>query len=122
MKDFLMTTYTIALPAVLGYIVWILQQQRKERIKDGIERDKRIELENKRREANSKGTMLLLRFQLIDYHDKYMKKGYIPSYAYENFIEMYEAYHKLGGNGMITHMKEEIENLRLNKKEDQYEN
>jgi len=42
MKDFLMTTYTIALPVILGYIVWILKQQRKERIKDGIERDKRI--------------------------------------------------------------------------------
>lgn len=118
MKDFLMTTYTIALPVILGYIVWILKQQRKERIKDGIERDKRIELENKRREANSKGTMLLLRGQLMTYHDKYVKKGYIPSYAYENFIEMYEAYHRLGGNGMVTHMKEEIENLRLNKKEE----
>ena len=118
MQDFLMRTYTIVLPVVLGYIVWILQQQRKERLKDGIERDKRIDLENKKREANSKGTMLLLRVQLIDYHDKYVKKGYIPSYAYENFIEMYEAYHRLGGNGMVTHMKEEIENLRLNKKEE----
>lgn len=58
-------------------------------------------------------TMLLLRVQLIEYHDKYMKLGEIPSYAYENFEEMYEAYHKLGGNGMITKMKEEIEELHL---------
>ena len=41
--------------------------------------------------------------------------GSIPSYAYENFLEMYEAYHKLGGNGMITKMKEEIEELHLGK-------
>ena len=44
-----------------------------------------------------------------------MKRGSIPSYAYENFIEMYEAYHELGGNGMVTHMKEEIEELSFNK-------
>lgn len=79
----------------VGYIVWLLQNQKKDR------------------DANTKGTMLLLRVQLIEYHDKYMKLGEIPSYAYENFEEMYEAYHKLGGNGMITKMKEEIEELHL---------
>lgn len=83
-KDFLMQTYTIALPVLLGYIVWLLQNQKKDR------------------DANTKGTMLLLRVQLIEYHDRYMALGSIPSYAYENFQEMYEAYHKLGGNGMIT--------------------
>lgn len=97
MYDFLMQTYTIALPIILGYIVYMLKNQKKSR------------------DANSRGTMLLLRVQLIEYHDKYMKRGSIPSYAYENFIEMYEAYHELGGNGMVTHMKEEIEELSFNK-------
>ena len=97
MNEFLMQTYTIALPIILGYIVYMLKNQKKSR------------------DANSRGTMLLLRVQLIEYHDKYMKRGSIPSYAYENFIEMYEAYHALGGNGMVTHMKEEIEELSFNK-------
>lgn len=94
-----MQTYTVALPILLGYIVWLLKRQKKDR------------------DANSKGTMLLLRVQLIEYHDKYMKQGSIPSYAYENFMEMYSAYHALGGNGMITKMHEEIHELHLNKKE-----
>lgn len=99
MSELLMQTYTIALPILLGYIVWLLKHQKKDR------------------DANSKGTMLLLRVQLIEYHDKYTSLGEIPSYAYENFVEMYEAYHALGGNGMITKMKEEIEELHLKKKE-----
>ena len=101
-KELLIQTYTIALPIVLtafmGYIVWVLQNQKKDR------------------DANSKGTMLLLRVQLIEYHDRYTNMGEIPSYAYQNFIEMYEAYHALGGNGMVTKMKEEIEELHLKKK------
>ena len=97
MKEFLLQTYTIVLPILLGYIVWLLKQQKKDR------------------DANSKGTMLLLRVQLIDYHDKYMKLGEIPSYAYENFVEMYNAYHALGGNGMATKMYEEIKEIRLKK-------
>lgn len=100
MKELLMQTYTIALPILLGYIVWLLKNQKKDR------------------DANSKGTMLLLRVQLIEYHDRYMAQGYIPSYAYENFMEMYEAYHSLGGNGMITKMQEEIHALHLKKKGD----
>lgn len=101
--DFLMQTYTIALPIVLtsllGYVVWVLKQQKKDR------------------DANSKGTMLLLRVQLIEYHDKYMKLGEIPSYAYQNFDEMYGAYHALGGNGMVTKMYEEIQELHIKQKD-----
>lgn len=102
MENLLLETYSIALPIVLtalmGYIVWLLKKQKKDR------------------GAISKGTMLLLRVQLIEYHDKYTILGSIPSYAYENFCEMYETYHELGGNGMITKMKEEIDELHLKKK------
>ncbi len=102
MNDLLLQTYLVALPiiltALMGYIVWLLKKQKRDR------------------DANSKGTMLILRVQLIEYHDKYMRLGEIPSYAYENFNEMYDAYHKLGGNGMVTKMKQEIEELHLKKK------
>lgn len=99
MGDFLMQTYKIVLPVALGYIVYLLKQQKKER------------------DANSRGTMLLLRVQLIEYHDKYTNLGHIPSYAYQNFCEMYEAYHELGGNGMVTKMYEEIHELHLRRKD-----
>lgn len=115
-KDVLMQTYTIALPILLGYIVWMLHEQKKKQIADSKARDKRLEEEREVRDANSAGTMLLLRVQLIEYHDKYMKIGEIPSYAYQNFCEMYKAYHRLGGNGMVTKMMHEIEELHLKKK------
>lgn len=101
--EFLKCTYEIALPVILtsfmGYIVWLLKKQKNDR------------------DANSRGTMMLLRVQLFEYHTKYMALGEIPSYAYENFLEMYEAYHQLGGNGVATKMKNEIEELHLKQKE-----
>jgi len=99
MADILAKTYYVALPTLLGYIVWLLQQRKT---KD---------------DANTKGTMLLLRVQLIEYHDRYIERGEIPSYAYENFEEMYETYHKLGGNGMITKMYDEVKKLPISRKE-----
>lgn len=97
MGRFLMETYAVVLPVVLGYIVWLLKRQKKDR------------------DANGKGTMLLLRVQLIEYHDRYVALGHIPFYALENFIEMYEAYHELGGNGMVTEMYKEILELEIRK-------
>lgn len=102
MEEFIMQTYIVALPIVLtsllGYVVWLLKRQKRDR------------------DANSKGTMLLLRVQLIEYHTKYMAQNEIPSYAYQNFVDMYDAYHELGGNSMITKMREEIEELHLKRK------
>lgn len=102
MSGIFIQTYLISLPiiltSILGYVVWLLKEQKKSK------------------DANAKGTMLLLRVQLIEYHDKYVALGEIPSYAYDNFDEMYKAYHALGGNGMITKMYEEIQDLHLQTK------
>lgn len=95
MRDFLLQTYTIALPILLSYIVYVLKKQ------------------NGKRDANSKGTMLLLRVQLIEYHEKWIERGYITKHGLENFIEMYNAYHSLGGNGMVTHLLEEVRELPI---------
>lgn len=65
MKTLIYQTYIIALPivltALLGYIVWLLQEQKKQKAIDTKERNERIEEEKKLRQANGKGTMLLLR-------------------------------------------------------------
>lgn len=91
----LLSIYSVLLPILIGYIIKLLKEQKKER------------------DANAKGTMLLLRVQLIEYHDRYIAEGTIPSYAYDNFCDMYRAYHDLGGNGMIEKMKHEIDNINL---------
>lgn len=70
--------------------------------------------ENKDKEnAISDGIVCLLRVKLIEYHDHYIAVGKIPSYARSNWDMMYEAYHALGGNGMITGMDKEIKSLKI---------
>lgn len=102
MSNILMQTYTIALPIVLtslmGYIIWVLKEQKKDR------------------DANSRGTMVLLREHLIRYHNMYANADEVPVCVYENFMSMYEAYNGLGGNGVVTKMKEEMEELHFKKK------
>ena len=94
----LVAILTVVLTPLMGYIVWLLKEQKKDRT------------------AQEKGIMLLLRVQLIEYHDKYMRKGKIPTYAVQDFEDMFEAYHELGGNSMAEKMHDEINELRLKQK------
>ena len=45
MYEFLIKTYTIVLPVILSYIVWLLQEQKKKAKQDAIVRDERIKKE-----------------------------------------------------------------------------
>lgn len=103
MGKLVLETYRVALPIILtafmGYIVWLLKEQKKDR------------------DANSEGTKMLLMIKLIEYHDKYMMIGDIPSHAYSNFQKMHQCYMNMGdGNPSIEKMKQEIEELNLKQK------
>jgi hypothetical protein len=83
-------------------------------IKSLIDDNKKLKAEKHEKEkAMQDGMMLLLKVQLIEYHDKYMSSGDIPTYVYDNFDEMYKCYETLGGNGMVKHMKESIDKLKI---------
>ena len=85
------------MPIVLGYVVCLLKERKKDR------------------GALEKGMMLLLRAKLIEYHKEWTDRGYITTHGIQNFLEMYDVYHSLGGNGMVTHLKEEVEKLEVKK-------
>ncbi len=71
------------------------------RLKNGFKREK----------ALTEGVLSLLRNQLIEYHDKYTGRGYCPIYVKESARRSYEAYHGLGGNGVITKLYEDLMSL-----------
>ena len=58
-----------------------------------------------------RGTQALLRNQIIHNYEKYTDKEWMPLYARENVVEMYNSYHALGGNGAMTDLVEELRGL-----------
>ena len=64
---------------------------------------------------NDKAMMLLLRGQLSAFHTKFMSKGNISDEDLGSFEEMYEVYHSLGGNGIGTVWKNDLEKLERKK-------
>ena len=54
------------------------------------------------------GMIALLRNEIVRIYENSINIGFCPSYMKENINNMYESYHKLGGNGMVTTMVSEI--------------
>lgn len=79
-------------------------------------KDEKRDKDDSWQKAISAGVVSLLKIQLIEYHDRYMTGEHIPTYVYDNFDEMYKSYKALGGNGLIEHMKADIDRLRLTNK------
>lgn len=94
----------------VAMLTFILQGLIKENRR--LKRDKE-RLETEKSKAMERGITCLLRVKLIEYHSKYMKDQSISTHGYENWNEMYKAYTALGGNGMIKHMNEDIEELKM---------
>ena len=70
----------------------------------------------KREKAMQEGVKCLLRSELIDYHEKYVERGSCPLYVKESTRRIYEAYHELGGNGVITKLYQDLMALAESKK------
>lgn len=98
LKEILVSTYMVALPTLLSYIVWLLKQS------------------SKNRDASIKGVMLLIKIQIIEYHNKYCELMYIPSYVMQNVLELYDVYKTWDSNGVVKEMVEEIKELEITDK------
>lgn len=57
------------------------------------------------------GMKALLRNEIVRVFNYQTEVGYCPSYMKENIKELYENYHKLGGNGMVTTMVNKLYEL-----------
>ena len=105
-----MDVLSIVVTTVFGFIstmlAYLLQQSHKE--------NKKLKEEQKlRATALENGVVCILRKNLMDEHNAWMEKGYITPKALESNLLMYKAYKSLGGNGMIDHMEEEIQELPI---------
>lgn len=101
---------TILTTVISGVLLYVLQNLIKENKKLHQEKEA---ADSRRRKAMEDGLVCILRKHLMDEHETWMAKGHITSKALESGLLMYKAYKALGGNGMIDHMEEEIQQLPI---------
>lgn len=61
------------------------------------------------------GLQAILRNDIIGEYNKWMEKEYLPIYARDNIENMYQNYHNLAVNGVITGLYEKLMELPTEK-------
>lgn len=67
-----------------------------------------LKTERKKNTAMAVGIQCLLRAEIIRTYEKYSELGYCPIAVKEALQREYDAYHRLGGNDVATHLVHEI--------------
>lgn len=101
MSDAVLTAIIMALSGVVGsFVTWFLTKKDKT---------------TKEMEDLKLGVTAILRDKLMHNHGIYKADGYVTYQGKESFEKMYQAYHSLGGNGMINSLHDEVMQLETRK-------
>ena len=95
MNEIITHAVDIALPAILGYLVWLLKEERAER------------------KANTLGMKEILGYMIDRWYDEFMLQGYITTDQRNTFEGVYKAYAANKGNGARAAKWAEIQKLHI---------
>ena len=115
--DILLQTYYTVLPIIttslMGYVIWVLQNNRKKEAFRIEAENKRIEADNRKQQALTEGTRMILLYMLERLYEEYKIQDYVTHEQRDKFHNIYDAYHALGGNGYGTALWETIQELEI---------
>lgn len=95
MNELVTQIVDIALPVILGYLVWLLKEERNER------------------KANTQGMREILGYMIDRWHEEFILQGYVTTDQRNQFESVYKAYAANKGNGARKAKWDEIQRLRV---------
>lgn len=95
MSELVTQIVDIALPVILGYLVWLLKEERSER------------------KANTQGMREILGYMIDRWHEEFILQGYVTTDQRNQFESVYKAYAANKGNGARKAKWDEIQRLRV---------
>lgn len=95
MPEWLTHLIDIALPVILGYLIWLLKEERKER------------------KANTHGMREILGYMIDRWYEEFTIQGYITTDQRNAFEGVYKAYAANKGNGAREAKWNEVKKIHI---------
>lgn len=102
MGEYIMHIIDIALPILLGYVVYVLKEDRKERSEERAER-----------KATNLGMKEILGYMIDRWHEEFVLQGYVTTDQRNTFDDVYKAYAANKGNGARKAKWEEVQKMHI---------
>lgn len=94
-KDIIIHAIDIILPILLGYVVWLLKEERKER------------------SATNLGMKEILGYMIDRWYEEFILQGYVTTDQRNTFEDVYNAYAANKGNGARKAKWEEVQKMHI---------
>lgn len=85
----------VAVPIILGYVIWLLKEERAER------------------KANTQGMKEILGYMIDRWHEEFLLQGYVTTDQRNTFDSVYMAYAANKGNGARKSKWLEVQQLHI---------
>lgn len=85
----------IALPIILGYLIWVLKEERTER------------------KATNLGMKEILGYMIDRWHEEFILQGYVTTEQFNIFNDVYTAYAANKGNGARKLKWQEVQKMHI---------
>jgi len=95
LKEIIIHIIDIALPILLGYVVWLLKEERKERA------------------ATNLGMKEILGYMIDRWYEEFVLQGYITTDQRNMFEDVYKAYAANKGNGAREAKWKEVQTMHI---------
>lgn len=105
--------YTAIIVAIISLIGVIYQGTRNAKMVKRAEVVDELVETRKQLQLICNGQLYVLQDRLLYLCDKYLDKGYISTTEYKMIVNMYHAYHDLGGNDFITDLFTRVKTLQI---------
>ena len=102
MLEIIMHIIDIVLPIILGYVIWILKEERNER------KQERIELK-----ATNLGMKEILGYMIDRWYEEFILQGYVTTDQFNTFKDVYDAYAANKGNGAREAKWKEVQTMHI---------
>lgn len=93
--DILKIAVEAAVPIILGYLIWLLKEERKER------------------KANTEGMKEILGYMIDRWHEEFILQGYVTTDQRNTFEGVYKAYAANKGNGAREAKWNEVQKMHI---------
>ena len=115
--QFILSLFSIVMTALVGYWVKRISDREAERRRDAVRHANELRVAELKRkeefEAIKDGLIALLRDKIIQSDVSFTESGVVKISQKDNIQMLYESYHRLGGNGIVTQSYKHIMGMPL---------
>lgn len=102
MLEIILHLIDVVLPIILGYLIWVLKEERNER-----------KLERMELQATNLGMKEILGYMIDRWHEEFILQGYVTTDQYNTFKDVYDAYAANKGNGAREAKWKEVKEMHI---------